>query len=177
MVGGWPDGPDGSKTAQATRHAITASGSQVSDHCFGPFNLRGSKIVKLLFSTETTARQGMFTLSKTIQKLQAYSADYKGVWISPERPPDQAYRRRALMNAADIVRALLLHDCDAQVRPDHLAGMVTYNRLPVLEIAGDGFLTATSVWHRRAPQHQDMDEGQNTPPRLTAGAAPGDRDG
>lgn len=146
ILGGWPETVDGAKAVQAARHAIAAAGTQVSDNCLDPFNPRGSKFAKLQFASELLARQGMFTLAKTTQRLQTSSPEYKGVWISPERPPDQASRRRVLLNAADSIRSLLPADSDATGRPDHPSGTIMYNRLPVLDIAADGFLTTTSLW-------------------------------
>lgn len=83
---------------------------------------------------------------------------------------------RPVLNANQAVRAMLPADTDAVVRPDHLAGAVTLNRLPILEIGADGYLGATSIWPT-IPQLAAKKRRKVNARRGDGGSPPGHRGG
>lgn len=108
---------------------------------------KSSTIVKVPFSTENTARLGHFQLQKQLQVMATTKQEVALLWASLERPPEVAYRRRILGQAADSVRAMLPQGAAAAVRADMPAGATTYNRLAGLEVTPEGWLEQTGLWH------------------------------
>lgn len=83
-----------------------------------------------------------------MQTLALHHEDFKFLKLlraSLERSPQVAFRRRALTNAADTLRAMVGPDVAKGVREELLAGTVLLDRLPVLEITPDGFLDVTTL--------------------------------
>lgn len=73
-----------------------------------------------------------------MQQLQLQDSSNKSVWVASERPPDQVFCRRELLNARDTARDMPPPDADASIPPEHPAGTVINSRLSSLQIGTDG---------------------------------------
>lgn len=149
IIGGWPNNMDPDARIAPTQAASTAAGRDTADVSLHPFAPKNSTIVKVPFSMETTACQGHFHLQRNNSNLwrPQHPGPRLSLWASLERPPEVAYRRRILGQAADSVRAMLPMDAAAAVRTDMSAGTITYSRLAALEMTPAGWLEQTGRWH------------------------------
>lgn len=144
IIGGWPEAMTPDERAN-TAQAAFATSQGLAAQAFHPFVPGGSAILKIQFATETITRQGHFHLQKQLQTLALHREDFKLLWASLERPPQVAFRRRVLTNAADTLRAMVGPDAAKGVRADLPAGTVLLDRLPVAEISHDGFLDVKTL--------------------------------
>lgn len=102
VLGNWPTGAmEEIRLRKAAQWAAAA----------GPAHLRPiappppprSQIVTVKFESGVAMRKSLFAVRRAIQ--EDPESDFLKVWVAPERPTSQAFRRRRLRQAADAVTA------------------------------------------------------------------------
>lgn len=106
-----------------------------------PPNTRSS-IVKVRYESGAAMRQRLFIMIRAIQ--EDVETDFRRVWGAPERPPNQAFRRRRLQQVSELLQQRL--PPRPQVRCDLAAGDINCEGKVLLQESVSGNMIASPLY-------------------------------